>query len=173
MLKTEEDVARLWLRLKQFPLLYDDFTWNNPELFLGMIRRQDAVFYEVGDVGLVWFLNVRRGATADLFLAFWAPCPRKDKMELLRIIGRDAFNRLNLKRVGIYCYTANEPIVQMCGEVGAHRDGTLRKAHMLRGELQDVAVFSLLREEFEAWAGDEEWKPELVALPEAPPEGQN
>lgn len=161
-LSSPEEVDELWNNLRQFPMLFDDFTWGNTDMFLRLLSSPDAVFYTVSDVGMIWLTGVKKGATADLFIAFWGPCTHDEKMDLLKVAGRDAFNRYNLQRIGMTCYETNTPIRKMCEEVGAHQDGLLRKALMLRGELCNVMVFSILREEFFAWAGKVEWNPDLI-----------
>ena len=165
---TPEKLARLWENVRQFPLLFDDFTWGNVEVFVGMLQRTDAHYYAIGDVGVAWLLNTRPGATADFFVCYWGPCSHDAKMEIFKIITRDAFYRFNLKRVGITCYAQNVPIVKMCEEAGVHLDGILRKALMLRGELCDVHAYSYMREEAFEWAGREEYDPDLIRLPIPP-----
>lgn len=167
----KEKFARLWENISQFAMLFDDATWKRFDLFMFLVSRQgkDAIIYEVGDVGLVWLMNVQRGAGADLFLAFWGPCPHDDKLALLKVLGRDAFHRFSLKRVGMACYAENEKVIKMCEEAGAHRDGVMRKARRLMGEMRDLVVYSILREEFFVWEGRQPWNPALVEMPVAPP----
>lgn len=168
-LNTPEEFLALWDNLRQFPLLFDDTTWGRADMFVKLLAQPDVIFYEVGNVGMIWLTTIKRGATADLNLAFWGPITREEKLEVLKVVGTDAFYRYNIKRIGISCYEQNEAIIRMCEACGAKQDGVLRKALMLRGELCNVVVFSLMREEFFGWAGKAEWEPNLIITPDPPP----
>ncbi len=69
--------------------------------------------------------------------------------EATRLLLGYAFEGLNLERVWLRVFATNERAIRMYEKVGFQREGTLRRASFINGQMLDVVVMGVLREEIE------------------------
>jgi [ribosomal protein S5]-alanine N-acetyltransferase len=63
-----------------------------------------------------------------------------------------AFETLNLKRIVAEVHSSNERSLHLMARLGFVREGVLRQHETYRGQKQDVVLFGLLRNEYQARA---------------------
>jgi len=68
--------------------------------------------------------------------------------DALRAISDFGFGALRLERIGLFVYEGNDGARRAYEKAGFVHEGTLRRAHLARGEHHDVHVMSLLRSEW-------------------------
>jgi ribosomal-protein-serine acetyltransferase len=65
-----------------------------------------------------------------------------------RMAARFALEELNLQRVEILAATENHASQRVAEKAGATREGVLRKRLLVKGQAQDVVLYSLVKEDF-------------------------
>ena len=63
---------------------------------------------------------------------------------------RFGFEELNLNRIGLHVFSGNERAVRAYEKAGFVREGCLRQGYFRKGRFEDVYVYSILREEYDA-----------------------
>lgn len=69
--------------------------------------------------------------------------------EVLELLARYAFRVLGLNRLAIETLADNEPMIRTALAAGYTREGTLRQAGWVNGQLCDEAIFGLLAAEWQ------------------------
>ncbi len=102
-----------------------------------------------GIIGLSDFSQRDRRAIIGTWLGreFWGTGVNLAAKELALHL---AFGRLGLERVGAYANPDNKRSIASLERIGFRREGTLRRFHRHGSERHDVAVFGLLRDEWQA-----------------------
>ena len=70
------------------------------------------------------------------------------------------FGSLRLERIGLLVYEGNERARRAYEKAGFTQEGTLRRAHFVRGGHEGVHVMSLLREEWTRLTHRRAWEPD-------------
>jgi RimJ/RimL family protein N-acetyltransferase len=73
--------------------------------------------------------------------------------EMLVLLARYAFSRLNLHRIYTGVVSTNEASIRSNEKAGATQEGVQRNHSYVQGEYRDVVMMGILREEFEARYG--------------------
>src|SRR4051794_37495874 len=110
----------------------------------------------IGLTGLSEFARRDRRAFVGTWLGrkYWGTgANRESKALILRL----AFEVLGLQRVSAYANPENARSVAALEKIGFRQEGVLRNWHQHHGELLDVAIFGMLRKDWEAG--------ELAAVP--------
>ena len=114
---------------------------------LDFVIARDGV--PIGVTGLgEWSLRDRRAVIGS-----WLGRPHWGtgaNTEAKALVARLAFDRLGLDRIGAYAAVGNPRSQRALEKVGFVREGTLRRFHRHGEAVHDVAVFSLLRDEWPA-----------------------
>jgi hypothetical protein len=144
--KDQTDVAKLLLRYAAAPVSKDP-----EDVFLHhLTRRADAVFYEVGDIGLIYFTAICPGWMADFNVIFWDLKLGKERIPVIREAVQLAMDRFDLQRVTAVVPEENRALTRQLKNVGFTIEGLLRRGRMTPAGLIDITVLSVLREEA-AW----------------------
>jgi ribosomal-protein-alanine N-acetyltransferase len=106
---------------------------------------------EAGPIGITGFSEIARRdrrATIGTWLgrAWWGTGANREAKALMCHLG---FELLGLERIGSYANVAHERSQRALRRLGFQREGVLRGFHRHGGEPLDVAVFSLLRSDWE------------------------
>ena len=120
-------------------------------------RRRDGVAFEfvvaLGDevIGVTLLSELdardRRGVVGTwLGREHWGTGANRETKALVAHL---AFETLGLERLGAYADVANHRSQRALDRIGFRREGVLRAFHRHRGEPHDVAVFALLRADWE------------------------
>lgn len=110
-----------------------------------------VIFYQgltVGRIG-IHFINQHNRSGA---IGYWIAKPQEGKGIITRAcmaLLSHCFLRLGLNRVEIRCGTANTRSAAVPQRLGFTIEGVLRQAEWVNGHFQDLAVYSLLKEEWE------------------------
>jgi len=115
------------------------------QLDLLVVHRDDG---PIGVVGLSELSRRDRRAVVGTWLGrrWWGTGANREAKAL---VGRLAFARLGIERLGAYADVENGRSQAALERVGFTREGVLRSFHRHGAAVRDVAVFSLLREEWE------------------------
>ncbi len=70
--------------------------------------------------------------------------------EVLKPIIDHGFNNMNLHRIEAFVSPNNEPSLKLMKGFGFTKEGTLREHYFKNNKMEDSAVFSLLRKEYES-----------------------
>lgn len=103
----------------------------------------------VGNVAYTHFEKIIRKAA----ISYWIAATYEGKglvTESTRALVNYAFRERNLNRIVIYCATENTRSRNVPERLGFKLEGILRQADVLHGDFVDLAVYSILAEEWAA-----------------------
>lgn len=155
MLLTSENVHKFWEHARKFKTLYGREI-NNISDFMGLFlsQREDGLyssnglFFVINDfLGVIYLTDIRPEEDATAHYTFF---DRKHhgREVLIRDVLKWGFRRYNFNRlsVEIPCFTTPQArhFVVKCG---FSYEGKRRKAVMYKGELFDVNLYGILKEE--------------------------
>jgi len=124
---------------------------RDPIAFAALYGSPDSMFFEVGLLGGVfWLSNVRIGWKATGHVVLWDKEVREECLKTMaypRKVVRDLFDLLRLERLEAYIPVRKHTACQYAERLGLTMEGILRKFDMYDGDLMDIAVYSLLRED--------------------------
>lgn len=104
----------------------------------------------IGTTGLHRIDAIARKAEFGLCIGDKAFQGRGYGKEATRLTLRFAFEELNLNRVKLHVFADNWRAIRLYQKVGFVQEGCLRQAAYRQGRYDDVYVFSILRDEWEA-----------------------
>jgi RimJ/RimL family protein N-acetyltransferase len=104
----------------------------------------------IGTIGLHGIDLVNGNAEFGIAIGEKAEWGKGYGTDALRAICAFGFGELRLERIGLYVYATNERARRTYERAGFTLEGTLRRAHFQHGELIDVHVMGLLRDEWAA-----------------------
>ena len=70
--------------------------------------------------------------------------------EAIRCVMTYAFDTMNLNRIAAECFTDNAASIHLLEKMGFVREGTVRQDTILRGKLEDIHLYGILKSEWEA-----------------------
>jgi ribosomal-protein-alanine N-acetyltransferase len=103
----------------------------------------------VGSLGCFWAAQIHK----TMELGYWIAEPYWGKgyvVEACRAVLAAAFAEHQPERMQARVIDGNDASARVLAKLGFHEEGTLRKFLFRRGKFEDVRIFSLLREEWEA-----------------------
>ncbi|WP_052848019.1 GNAT family N-acetyltransferase [Streptomyces avicenniae] len=103
----------------------------------------------IGDLNLVW-LSEELGRAEIGFVMNPDHGGRGYAAEAARAVLRIAFETYGFHRVVGLCNGANHPSMRLMERIGMRREAFLVEAEMLKGERVDLAVYAMLRREWDA-----------------------
>jgi len=142
---TREKIHDLWDTVSQYPSTFADGT-KDPEEFISRLLAKNSVVLEL-DGGIILFENIVPGMKAEFHATFWDHklSARKD---ILKEILLWAFLTFQLERletyVAIYARAVRRFLTERLGFV---YEGTMRNAFRNQGDLHDLEIYSILKEE--------------------------
>lgn len=123
-------------------------------------RSQWAIVQRDGRmVGMVklWRISERNGsAMLTIFIGEKSCWNRGYGTDALRLVLRQAFRALNLRRVELHVFDFNQRAIRSYEKAGFVREGVRREALYARGKRHDIYVMGVLQEEFMAREGERE-----------------
>ena len=144
---TKPKIQYLWERAMEFPIVADDFTYGNFELFMNMLTSPSNLFYEIGDgVGLVSVTNVRPEMDGVFHFVMYDRHLR-GKENALKEILLDVFRMARLRRLSCFIPADRETGMNLIRRLGFVHEGKLRDGFRRAGKYIDLDLFGLLREE--------------------------
>lgn len=122
--------------LPTFALLYSSMT---------------TMFFEIGLLGgAFWLTNIHVGWKATAHVVLWDKEVREECLKQVayprKVIG-DIFQLLRLLRLEAYIPVRKRTACQYAERLGLSMEGILRKFDKYGGDLVDIAVYSLLKED--------------------------
>lgn len=118
---------------------------NQPEY--GIITRDGRL---IGSTKLWRISEQNRSAMLTIYIGERQNWGRGYGTEALRLILREGFGRLGLKRVELHVFDFNERAIRSYEKAGFLREGMRRQALSRGATYHDIWVMGILREEFEA-----------------------
>ena len=145
---TREKIKQLWEKQRQHDALFDDSCRGKEEKFVRGLLSPDSIIFELKDGNGVMVLDhIIPGSRADAHLAFWDRKLSK-RTEIVKQTLVWCFITKDLRRVQVWLPTyAGATRRFVCKNLGFTEEGILRNFVWYKGELFDVHVCSILREE--------------------------
>lgn len=106
----------------------------------------------VGSASITIYQRTKRATSADIGLVVG----EKDRWrkgygtEVVLLLLKEAFEQLNLHRVGWWTYAENAPSLGLARKMGFKEEGRLRDSVYFDNRYHDTIVLGLLKEEYEA-----------------------
>lgn len=142
---SEAKINAFWEILRQFPSTFADGT-KDPENFAARLMAKDSLVFEI-EGGIVLVEAIRPGLMAEFHATVWDH-KLSAKTEALRELLLWLFIQLRLERLETYVASYARPVRRfLVDRLGFTHEGTLRKAFRNNGQLYDLGVYSILREE--------------------------
>ncbi len=136
----------VWEKFNQFPILFDDVVRGNYENFVGEMIDINSIVLATGDYGICRICNIVPYRNADIHLTFW------DK----RFKGRDEeckqglrwlFDKMKLIRATVSLPHIAYATIKFTEALGFHREGVIKRSYGYKGELLDLHLFGIFRED--------------------------
>lgn len=144
---TQERVNELWLKMKDFPAAFDDFSSGDFDAFFRQLTSPRNVFLDIGDGrGLACGTNVRPRMDAALHLIMFDRRLRGREELFLEII-RAMFGQFRLRRMTAILANTARTGIKLVERLGFKHEGVMREAMLIDGKYVDVHVYGILREE--------------------------
>lgn len=139
----------------KFPFVFDDFTFQDYDVFVQTLTQEDNLIFEVwseGDhslehmAGLVNVSHTQPFVDGMLHFLFFDRKLRGKEDVLLSII-RQVFMLAKLRRMTCAIPSDRVTGMQMLGRLGFKKEGRIRKKFLRNEKYLDVFVYGILREE--------------------------
>lgn len=153
---TPENIEKFWKKASKFRTLYGREISGGVQEFANLFLRQrddgqydaNGLFFVINDfVGVIYLTDIREEEDATAHYTFFDR-RHHGRENLIREVLKWGFKRYNFNRltVEIPCYTTPQTrhFVVKCGFA---YEGKRRKAAMYKGELFDVNLYGILKEE--------------------------
>ena len=122
---------------------------RDPNIFAQIYWAKTSAFFELGDMeGALWLVNIAVGWKATVHLVLWGERLRHRAEDALEIT-KELFHLFQLRRLEAYLPVTNERVCRYLDKLGFVMEGTLRKWDYYDGMLVDIAVYSILKEDFD------------------------
>ncbi len=151
MYYTPDNLKKLWDKTSKFPMLLGNYVTNFEE-FLGQFINPNfganGLTWIVDDfVGMYFIDALNPHMDASVHYSFFDQ-RQKGRIDLTLTMLRYVFNLYDLQRVSttVPMY-ANKPTFRFIEQLGFKEEGRKRRLAPYRGQLFDVKLFGLLREE--------------------------
>jgi len=144
---TPDRVMYLWEQLRQFPIMFDDFSRDNQEMFFAQLTNPKNIFVDIGPgLGLAAGFAVRPKLDAVLHLAMFDRRLR-GREDLFKDIMQYFFDHLQLRRMTAMITEDAITAVKLVERLGFQEEGLMRYAVLRDGKYLNVRVYGILREE--------------------------
>ena len=144
---TEEKVHSWWEKLKYCDKLFTDETLYDEVFFFKKLFNRNCYILEVEDNGIIVFDNIVEGLKGEVHVSFWDYKLSK-RRDLLKECLSWALLRFNLYRVEAYVPQYARAVRHFLDKkMHFVFEGRLRKTLWYKGQLTDVLIYSILREE--------------------------
>jgi hypothetical protein len=147
---TQENVQRAWIKLQEFPVIFDDFNKNNIQNFYDKLLDPHNIILDIGPgVGIAAGFMVRPGLDMVLHIVMFDK-RIKGREPLCREMMKYFFDKLQLRRMSAIITEDARTAVKLALRLGFTLEGTIRKGVLRNGEFLDAYMYGILKEEFYA-----------------------
>ena len=160
LILTEENLTLFWNKAKTFRVLFSDEIHGDFKKFLETFLTMDehgnlqarGVIWVVDDfLGVFYMTSIRLELECVVHFSFFDG-RLHGRAPLVREMIKYVFERYNFRRMNVELpLYANDKIQSFIEMIGFVEEGRKRKAVMFDGELFDVRLYGLLREEASSW----------------------
>jgi RimJ/RimL family protein N-acetyltransferase len=144
---TKDKVLYWWGKLKNFDRLFDDNTFYDEVNFAQKLFEDRCYILEVEDNGIIVFNNVIEHLRAQVHVSFW-DFKLSGRLDLLKECLLWAILQFDLHRVETLVPEFSRALKRFIeNKMKFKYEGTLRDFIWYKGELCDMIIYSILREE--------------------------
>ena len=142
---TRDKLHELWETVREYPSTFADGT-KDPEQFIARLLARDSVVIEL-EGGIILFENIQPGMKAEFHATFWDH-KLSARTDILKEILIWAFLTFGLERLETYVAVYARAVRRFLTErLGFIYEGTLRNGFRNQGDLHDLEIYSILKEE--------------------------
>ena len=145
---TPEDANRLWERVRQQEICFDDFSRDNPDLFAQRLVSPSTVGFIYKDALLITVENIVPRLNG--YMHFWMWDTRHSESELAvvgRRIARDVIDMFELHRITAMPPAFNKRATRMATRVGFRYEGLMKGAFLYKSHYHDLEIRGLQAED--------------------------
>lgn len=143
---TEKDLAEVWEKFNQFPILFDDDYRGNFNAFVADFFDKKTIVIKTGDYGLAIIKDVIPYRSADIHLTFWDR-RFKGRWEECRQTLKWLFHKFGLVRATAVIPEIAYATHTFVKSLGFKEEGRLRKGFLYNGRYLDLCIFGILKED--------------------------
>ena len=150
---TAERLHQLWIRLSQFPMLFNRHIVDEADFITTFVSedssgnlRSNGLIWEVDDVGIIYLTEIYPAYQATGHYTFWDG-RFKGREELIQEMLKYAFKSYGFQRIIAEIGMFAQPALKAVERIGFTKEGRLREAAWYQGEWWDVALYSILKRE--------------------------
>jgi len=121
--------------------------WKDAASFYTLYQSVDSAFFEVGNFdGVFWLTGIIPGWKATGHVVLWSRRVLKQHIRAKEVI-RELFSLYSLKRLDSYIPIRLRGAQRYAERLGLSLEGVLRKQALFNGGPEDIAVYSLIKED--------------------------
>ncbi len=144
---SKDKILHLWNKLKHFDKLFTDDTVYDEVSFTANLASKNSVTLEVADNGIIVYNNIVEGTKARVHVSFW-DYKLSARKELLRDCLIWGILQFDLHRIEIVIPEFSRALRRFAEKrMGFKFEGRIRKTMWYKGQLTDMILLSILREE--------------------------
>lgn len=148
---TLDRVKFLWEKMKEFDVLFNDFTKGDLEAFLRHFITQDAngefhsagLMWDVDDVGMFILKEIKPYDSAEAHFIFWDQV-FNGREELCRRMLKYAFGRFKFQRIYTLVGVHATSTLNAVERIGMVQEGRIRSAVLYEGKWFDANLYGVL-----------------------------
>lgn len=145
----KERIQWLWDKLRTQDYAFDDVTRNDPRWFLAGLFMPGTEHFMIGDKGYAMAAGIALKQNCLLHFTLWDSMTGTELFAAGREFVSFMLNKYQLNRVTAVIPAHNKQVVRLAVLLGFRFEGELRQCLLYKGEYYNVALYGLLRDEFE------------------------
>ncbi len=140
---TKENLALVWEKLNEFPILFDDSVRGDHTHFLSEMLDTRSIILLTGGYGICRISNIIPKQECEVHLAFWDK-RFKGRLEECKQVLRWLFSTLNLHRASVSIPWIAHATIAFTEAIGFRQEGVRRDSWRVNGRYLDVLEFGIL-----------------------------
>lgn len=141
-----ELIQEVWEKLRTQDYAFDDFSRNNPGMFLFGLAAETNKYFLIEDVGLVILQDIWENSIPSIHFCVW---DRNYPFQKLKEAARELFDWLfktyNCHRINALIPDYNKFAERLAHVLRFHYEGSMKEAILFKGKWFDQKMFGLLQ----------------------------
>lgn len=144
---TREQAEKLWAKVKDQELAFDDYTRGRGDIFAARLCALDSLAFDLPE-GLALVERIVPKLSADVHFYLWQNVGEQQVVERGRDVVRHMFEKVGIHRLSAYIPAFHQVAQRIARRIGFKYEGAIREQVLVNGKYHDVHVWGLLEQEY-------------------------